>query len=305
MGLAASQCRLLLLTARLSDTEYRAQMICQRRMALAMLTEQIATDYTRKLNNRTLRHVYALDANQNNTTIKEPMTYYTLTANNSAMGGGQFRVVLADGRIAVPSVKDIPGMISVLQNQQGGTSYVTKAHINQYLHNYTGNNEALTSLVIDELTDDDYATVYNLIKDDPDFQKMMGTVNGSSSVIVPGDGNEYVVIPALANTEYFQNAIRTGGIYVEQYQRNYAENEGWAPYDIIDSPYISDDLYTEDDGAAQAEYTAKTAVIQAQDKQLEMELKQVETQHQAAQTEYDSVKKVIEKNIERSFKTFG
>ena len=40
-------------------------------------------------------------------------------------------------------------------------------------------------------------------------------------------------------------------------------------------------------------------------KDQEVELKQVETQHQAAQVEYESVKKVIDKNIERSFKTFG
>ena len=56
---------------------------------------------------------------------------------------------------------------------------------------------------------------------------------------------------------------------------------------------------------ARAEYESKSAIIQSQDKQLEIELKQFETQHQAAQTEYDSVKKVIQDNVERTFGIFS
>ena len=41
MGLAASQARLLLLTARKSDLEYRAQQITNTEMILAMQTEQM------------------------------------------------------------------------------------------------------------------------------------------------------------------------------------------------------------------------------------------------------------------------
>ena len=46
-------------------------------------------------------------------------------------------------------------------------------------------------------------------------------------------------------------------------------------------------------------------ILQVADKALEMEMKNIETQHNAVQTEYDSVKKVIDKNIETSFKYFG
>ncbi len=41
------------------------------------------------------------------------------------------------------------------------------------------------------------------------------------------------------------------------------------------------------------------------DKQLELELQRLQTSHTAIQTEIDSVKKVIDKNVEKSFKTFG
>ena len=50
---------------------------------------------------------------------------------------------------------------------------------------------------------------------------------------------------------------------------------------------------------------AALAVIQSQDKMLELTAHQLDTQHNEVQTEYDSVKKVIDKNIEVSFKTFG
>lgn len=53
------------------------------------------------------------------------------------------------------------------------------------------------------------------------------------------------------------------------------------------------------------EINAKIEVIQAQDKNLELRLKQLDTEQKAIQTEMDAVQKVIEKNTESSFKTFG
>ena len=52
------------------------------------------------------------------------------------------------------------------------------------------------------------------------------------------------------------------------------------------------------------EINAKTEKIQQQDKMLELKLRQLDTEQKALQTEMDSVKKVIEKNIESTFKTF-
>lgn len=50
---------------------------------------------------------------------------------------------------------------------------------------------------------------------------------------------------------------------------------------------------------------AKTELIQAQDRTLELRLKQLDTEQNALQTEMDAVKKVISKNVETSFKTFS
>lgn len=54
-----------------------------------------------------------------------------------------------------------------------------------------------------------------------------------------------------------------------------------------------------------ADINAKTEVIQQQDRTLELRLKQLDTEQSALQTEMEAVKKVISKNIESTFKTFG
>lgn len=53
------------------------------------------------------------------------------------------------------------------------------------------------------------------------------------------------------------------------------------------------------------EINAKIEIVQAQDRNLELRLKQLDTEQEAIQTEMDAVQKVIEKNTESTFKTFG
>ena len=53
------------------------------------------------------------------------------------------------------------------------------------------------------------------------------------------------------------------------------------------------------------ETNAKIEIIQTEDKNLELRLKQLDTEQDAIQTEMDAVQKVIEKNTESTFKTFG
>jgi hypothetical protein len=50
---------------------------------------------------------------------------------------------------------------------------------------------------------------------------------------------------------------------------------------------------------------AKTSIIQQEDQQLELRLKQLDTEQNALSTEIDAVSKVVKDNVEKSFKTFG
>lgn len=49
----------------------------------------------------------------------------------------------------------------------------------------------------------------------------------------------------------------------------------------------------------------QSQIIQQQDKDLELRLKQLDTEENAISTEMEAVKKVISKNVESTFKTFN
>lgn len=57
--------------------------------------------------------------------------------------------------------------------------------------------------------------------------------------------------------------------------------------------------------AAQSEYDKNTSEISSAEKLLDLELSQINTEHSAVTTEYDSVKSLISDNTDRSFSLFG
>ena len=54
-----------------------------------------------------------------------------------------------------------------------------------------------------------------------------------------------------------------------------------------------------------SDINAKTEIIQAQDRTLELRLEQLNTEQSALQNEMEAVKKVVDKHVELGFKTFG
>ena len=208
MGLAASQARLLLLTARKSDLELRAQQITNTEMILAMQTEKIAQEYSNKLSNKVT--MMQVSTNQNDATLSQSviMTYDQLVAAG-------YGVKWANG--------------------------------------------------------DEYDNVASTDE----------------------EGN---VTPV--STADLQNLIKRGELII--FNATSGEEVG-----TTGSSVFYDTYYTEDDDAATAEYESKMAEIQTKEKKLQIDLNQIENQQKACDTEIDSVKKVIEKNIERTFKTFA
>uniref|UniRef100_UPI0040270CAC hypothetical protein n=1 Tax=Candidatus Scatousia sp. TaxID=3085663 RepID=UPI0040270CAC len=56
---------------------------------------------------------------------------------------------------------------------------------------------------------------------------------------------------------------------------------------------------------AEVEYQQTVRDIESKDKQYDNILKRLDTEHNALQTEYDSIKGVIGKNIERTLKMYS
>ncbi len=116
----------------------------------------------------------------------------------------------------------------------------------------------------------------------------------------------------MNSPEYLKYAIENGLITIEQVQfvnpsdaDSGLENVAWTSV-IFDT--IVDVTEQKDQIAitkAETEYEQALSDIEAKDKQLDVRMKKLDTEHNALQTEYDSIKGVIEKNVERNFKIFS
>ena len=105
----------------------------------------------------------------------------------------------------------------------------------------------------------------------------------------------------VGDNEYLASMLQNGSMYISTladddyyYQGNYAVNQ-----------YIKE--VTDEEGIAQAEakYNREKEKINAKENILDMKMKNLDTEISALTTEYDTVKSVISKNIEKSFKRYS
>lgn len=107
------------------------------------------------------------------------------------------------------------------------------------------------------------------------------------------------------DADYLEKKLRSGEWTLQKQNPNADGNGDWISSVWQAESRISDALDKSDDTEAEAEYQQQSAFFQSHDKKLELRLKQLDTEHSAIQTEMDSVKKVVDKNVESTFKTFG
>ena len=70
MGMAASQARLLSITARMTDVEYKSQQISNIKVRLADESEHVANDYTKALNKQKLTYTDWTDSKMTKISLK-------------------------------------------------------------------------------------------------------------------------------------------------------------------------------------------------------------------------------------------
>ena len=285
MGLASSQARILLLTARKSDLEYRAQAKKKRKMNIAMQTQQLATDYSTAMSNRRMKFIYYADG-QTGKTFEEDLSYAGLMSEN-AQSAGDFLIKTTSGRYLVTGD--------------------TKAKSNGYSE-YEENLYKVAKKLAE--ADGSIKNYYVTQKDAKGNDQTY--INKGALMAAYANQTEYVA--GASNNSFFQSALRNGSFYLYQAtnQQEVEQKDGskvtTCDYECVSWSGLSsiNDAYdTSDDAAAEADYEAKSLVLSNQDKMLDLELQQIETQHKAIETEYDSVKKVIENNIKVSFKIFS
>ena len=124
-------------------------------------------------------------------------------------------------------------------------------------------------------------------------------------VSLPNENRKRRVIDAtkyLKDSKTLQNSIINGSLYLY----NVADQQGGISANSINTEtkleYVLD---TADDAMAESKYQYEVARISRQDNMLDLEMQQLETQHEAVLKEYDSIKKVISNNVDRTFKIFS
>jgi len=103
----------------------------------------------------------------------------------------------------------------------------------------------------------------------------------------------------------FEGILQNEVPNADNYPVNY-DNDG-NPLNDSDNDGLSDEYEAQLISYSIAYQNASIEIEQLhiQDRALETRLRAVDSEHNAIQTEMDAVKKVIEKNIEGTFKTFG
>lgn len=107
-------------------------------------------------------------------------------------------------------------------------------------------------------------------------------------------------IVTLVKAQYY-NPSDNGGKVLD----NDREGISWNSIIYTNAPDLS---YVDNETAiaiAEVKYKNAVSEIETKDKKYDQDLKKLDTEHTALQTEYESIKGVIDKNVERSFKAFS
>ncbi len=290
MGLAASQGRYLCLTARMSDLVYEGQQISQQRLALARETQTVAEDYTKALSNTKME--YRL---QDGT--RQQLNYDVITDPNPDTGLCM-RIVDVNGNIVVPS-----------QSSSINASY-KDADGNDVNEVFSSAEEFVNKVLKNDasISDNDIAK-YSKMSLNELVQKFKNenitiSFNEDKYSYLKSESNQhYLFDENCKNPEYLQQMLTSGEWLLQQ--ATPLKDEGWDNFLWQGSTAISEVNDTSDDAAAEAKYEAATIELQRKDKMLELRLEQVQTEENAVEKELDSVKEIIDKNVESSFKTFA
>lgn len=267
MGLTSSQGRLLMLTSRLSDIQLDEILISQRQNQLAWQSEKVAKEYNEKISNTKLV-MKVTDYTADKGYSMQDLSYSNMTAMGYLVTDANSNIYLIQNEDGSWNVPKANGLISEDQDIFSSDVYYRDAAGNHY----TSQNEEGTLVAKIKLK------------------------NGEERYVVKG--NELI-----EDKTKLQNNLMNGVLYVLNTTGN--DTNGTAINQLESNTTVEWVQDTSDDAQAESKYNYETARLSRQDNQLDLELKQLETQHEAIIKEIESVEKVIDDNIDRTFKLFS
>lgn len=382
MGMAASQARLLCITARLHDVEYQAQAIQAAKIQLATQQDQAYREYNAALDATTLT-INALNM-KTGEKARVPATFNNLCSKNRLMGADGTQYALKDnqGRLIVTEE---------IENAYNGHDFNDAYEFAMYMidgnaigtpgADFSGNmekaeeasfnglnNESLNELhekILDLLyeiapddAEEDITGIYdtNIVEtyaDKEQKEQYEKLINQYRTALYNQDAG-FIMAEATQDSSYKEDFDNESfNYYVEIYKQieesngcvsiqdfdgfngDAANDSDWLQAMVqsgqITISSIEKDQKTGDidlEGAAvasestleytptseidkralakaEAEYEHKLKQIDKKDQKFDLDLSKLETERSALTTEYDSVKKVIQDNVERTFGIFS
>ena len=343
MGMAASQARFLGLTARKTNVEYEGQQINQQRTTLAnqsanyynqllgmtVPTPPSTADYTKTVytfeDGNLSSSITSLIAQPGGTYLVSyvsswtndftPVSAGTAIINrqeadpddNYFIGSTQLRVLGQD--IDEFADKD-PYLSTLSQDQLDKLKDEEDQYINMLNEKYgTTGDQWYVRYVQNTSTGTWSPMFYNKDQVDNAIYSNDGTSQSNINAYKMGSAKETEEVKGVTARLEKDST----GRYINITLNAGSDNE--ITYSLTTNTLTDQDAY--DDAMNQYEYdkyqydqsiqeiNAKIEIIQTQDKNLELRLKQLDTEQDAISNEMDAVQKVIEKNTESTFKTFG
>lgn len=329
MGMAASQARYIELTARKTDVEFQGQQINQQRTQLA--TESAG------LFNQVLALSVPIPPSSNDFTttqysFTDGINNYTISSVRDLANDPDYNVNLTYYYTQSTYTGNERIRMDLGVNQVGAAYWLTDGG------NPPVNRTLLTQC---QLTDtDDIAAAQQIVEDTGATTTFAADFNNGAGITniykyTDAGGTTYYYGVTQLNTLVGQGGVagRTDNYFANYIDKRYDRTEDAyltraesgrystiklasqsTAVDVTTKTVTDENAYT--DAMNEYQYqqeryqqelnriNAKTTIIQAQDRTLELKLKQLDTEQEALQTEMESVKKVIDKNIEQTFKTF-
>lgn len=373
MGMAASQARLLSITARMTDNENSAQDISYSKIRLADQTEQVNTDYLNALKATKLTVLTGFNGSEE---VYTDISYNLMTGYNTLAAGQQYVVTDKKGRVLVTQKQKeayeasngyLNGFLAAYGysqadidiTQNSDASDEDKALVEQKIHDawdqyltavdlhYGDEEHGLDFGFVSFSNDpyDGYATYTDLATGETkalnyegttqeqrelyDYavaltEAYYGTSDSANNLDTAAKAENQTFIAYLTN---IFNKMQSAGYYVEEDETKTLKDNAWFEeglrsgdlqleyYSATEKKFVSTSIdedssiqEVEDEreiAIVEREYQMKLEEIEQQDTKYDMELKKLDTEHNALQTEYDSVKNVIDKNVEKSFQIFS
>lgn len=365
--MAASQARLLTITARMHDVEYQAQSIQNAKIQLATQSDQVYNEYLEAMDatSLTIKDTFGnpIVANFNNlcsiNAVESGMNKYAIkTDRDELVVPDNIKEGYEDFIFEHAENKNDPFAFALfmmnkecIKNLEEGDPTAVREAEQTVLENHpddsslTAIKESMDKLLqktdegdYNSLTDDQkkeydkleqslqnklykkYAEeVYtSATQGEEDFNQTefdyyvrmfreIQATGGSCVSINSYDGPDG---DAANNSDWLKNMVGSGKFTIELVNQDKNTGEvSFGTTSVASDTYLGEVATSTVDkqalAKAEAKYEHDTKIINQKDKKFDMDLSKLETERTALKTEYDSVKKVINDNIERTFGIFS